>query len=192
MNPGKFYVLRNGVGDDFPVGSYGVHFNLLGLLYEFAHHHRVLFGDGSRHIQEIFELFIVGHHIHGGTRQHIGWSDEYGITHLVDKAADITCGGELGPPGLVDTQPVKQRGEFIAVFSAVDILRGSSQDRHLPAPQLHGQVIGDLTAHRQNHPQGLFQLGNVQYPLKTEFIKVKPVTGIIIGTYRFRIIIDHH
>ncbi|MPN22439.1 hypothetical protein SDC9_169822 [bioreactor metagenome] len=47
--------------------------------------------------------------------------------------------------------------------------------------QLHGQVIGNLSAHGYDNAFGYLNIDNVECTLKRELIKVKPVAHIVIG-----------
>ena len=60
-------MLGDSVGNDFAVARHSIHFYLLGVLEEAAHHDGVLFRYVGSQFEEALQFFTVGANVHGGT-----------------------------------------------------------------------------------------------------------------------------
>ena len=58
--------------------------------------------------------------------------------------------------------------------------------------EFHCEVVRNLTAHRNNHAARIFQVDDVQNPLKRQFVKIQTVAHIVVGGYGFGIVINHN
>ena len=82
-------MLGDGVGNDFAIARHSIHFYLLGVLEEAAHHDGVLLRYVGGQFEETLQLFAVGANVHSGTRKHIRGTYEHGEAHLVDEGVDV-------------------------------------------------------------------------------------------------------
>ena len=121
VNAGKLDVFRYGVGDDFAVARHGIHFHLLSVLQEAAHHYGVLLRHVGCELQEAFQFFLVGAYVHRCAGKHVTGADEYGEAHAADKLVDIFHRSECAPLGLVHADASEHRGELFAVLGIVDV-----------------------------------------------------------------------
>ena len=58
--------------------------------------------------------------------------------------------------------------------------------------QVLGELDGGLPAKGHHHADGLFHGDDVHHILGIQGLKVQPVGGIVVGGYRFRVVVDNH
>ena len=101
-------MLGDGVGNDFAIARHSIHFYLLGVLEEAAHHDGVLLRYVGGQFEEALQFFAVGTNVHRSTRKHIRGTYEHGEAHLVDEGVDVFHRSQRAPFGLVHTDAVEQ------------------------------------------------------------------------------------
>ena len=74
----------------------------------------------------------------------------------------------------------------------VDVGGRGAQNRHVLRLKAHGQVIGYLSAGRDDHASRNLQIGDVQHPLERQLVEVEPVADVVVGRDRLGIVVDHH
>ena len=72
---------------------------------------------------------------------------------------------QLLPLRLADPDGVQHTGELEPVLGTVDELRWSSQDAALLAVQWHGDVVGQLASHREDHSLWVLSLVDIHHHL---------------------------
>ena len=159
---------------------------------EFGHHHRVLFRHVGRQGQKVFEFFAVRHDVHRGAGEHVARPDQHREAHFVDETVDVVHRGQFPPSRLVDADPVEHRRKFVAVFGVVDVFGRSAEDRDVLILQPQGQVVRDLSAGRDDHAFGRFEVGDVEHPFERQLVEVEAVAGIVVGRNGFGIVVDHY
>ena len=78
------------------------------------------------------------------------------------------------------------------VFGAVDGFRRRPQNRDGLSVQAHGEVVGNLPAHRNDDAFGRFKFRYVQNRFQREFIEVQSIAHVVVGRNGFRIAVYHH
>ena len=96
-----------------------------------------------------------------------------------------------GAVGLEDAEAVDELAEELAVFRGLDAGRWRPDDVDPVLLQVLGQVQGRLAAELHDHAFAFFAAVNVQDVLEGERFEVQPVAGVVVGTDRLRIAVDH-
>lgn len=58
--------------------------------------------------------------------------------------------------------------------------------------QLHGEIVGNLSTYRNDDSVGRFEIDDIKYAFERKLVEVKSVAHVVVGRYRFRVIIDHN
>ena len=189
---GKLDVLADGVGNDFSLFCHGIHLHFLGVLDELAHHHGVLLADVGGQLEEAFQFLLVGADVHRRATQHIRGTHQDGEAYLRYKGVDVVHRGQRAPFGLVHTDAVEHGGELVAVFGIVDALGAGAEDGHTLGIEAHSQVIGDLSARRDDDAVRILQFEDVHHTLEGQLVEVEAVAHIIVCGDGFRVVVYHH
>ena len=184
-------MFRDSVFNYFAVLGYSVEFYLFGILKEFGYYNRIFFRNFSSQLQEGLNLLAGVTNIHGSTGQYVRRTDKHREANLFDKGINFAFAGQLTPDWLIDTQVVEHSREFMTIFGPVDRKRRCSQYRYILSVQLHGQVVGDLSAHRYNNTSWRFQVDYIQDTFHGKFVEIQLVAHVVIRRNRFRVVIDH-
>ena len=112
-------MLGDGIFHNLTVLCHCVKFNLVGLGHELRDNHWVFLTYLACHLQEALKLLVVVAYVHGGTGQHVRWTNQYGETNPVYKRLHIVHACQRTPLWLVDAQLVEHSRELVAVFSPV-------------------------------------------------------------------------
>ncbi|EJP32999.1 hypothetical protein HMPREF1146_0001 [Prevotella sp. MSX73] len=188
---GIFDVLGDGIFHHLALVGHGIELYLLGLLHELAHHHGIVFRHLGGHAEETLEFVHVVAHVHGRTREHVGGAHEHGEAHLTDEALDVVERGEGAPGRLVDAQFVEHGRELVAVFGTVDVDGRRAEDGHILPVELHGEVVGYLSAHAHDDALGLFEVDDVEHALLGEFVEIEAVAHVVVGGDGLGVVVDH-
>ena len=192
MHTSKLNVLANGISQDLAILSHSVHLDLLGMLDELRHHHRVILAHIGSQLQEALQLVFVRADIHGSTAEHIRGAHQHREPYPLYELVDIFHRGQRAPLGLVHTQLVEHLRELSTVFGAVDILSLSTQDGHMLLVKIHGQVIRNLTTRGHDDTMRGLHIDDIHHTLERQLIEVQTVAHIVVGRYRLRVIVYHH
>ena len=184
-------MLGNGIFHHLTVLCHSIKLNLLCILQELRHHHRILLRNLGGHFQEVFQFFFIVAHIHRSAGEHIRRTHQYRITHFFNESLHVFQAGQLLPCRLVNAKLVEHGREFVAVFCAVDRDGRSTQHRHRLAVELHGKVVRNLSAYGHDYAARLFKVDDVEYTFKRKFIEVQAVAHVVVGGHRFRVVVNH-
>ena len=185
-------MLRDGVDDDFAIAGHGIHLDLFGMLDKLAHYDRVFLRYVGGQLQELFQLGVVRADVHRSTREHIRGTNQHGVTHLFHEVVDVGQRGQLAPTRLVDTQRVEHRREFVSVFGVVYAVGRRAQYAHVLLVEARGQVVGYLSAGRENYAVRILEFENIHHPLEGQLVEVEAVAHVVVGRYRFGVVVDHY
>ena len=58
--------------------------------------------------------------------------------------------------------------------------------------ETRGQIVGDLTTHRQYHAVGLLKVEYVHDSLECKLIEIEAVAEVVVGRYGLGVVVDHH
>ena len=58
--------------------------------------------------------------------------------------------------------------------------------------QFHGEIVGDLSAYRYDDTVGRFEIDDIEHAFERKLVEVKSVAHIVVGRYRFGVIVDHN
>ena len=141
MNTGELDVLGNGISYHLAILSHGIHLNLLGMLNKLADYHRMILAYVGSQLQEALQLVLVGANIHRCTREHVAWTYQYRETNTLDKLVNILHRGQGAPLWLVDAVVGQHLRELGTVFSVIDVLGSSTQNRHILSVKTHCEVV---------------------------------------------------
>ena len=191
VDAGEFDMFRNRVFDHFAVVRHGVEFDLLGVLQELRHDHRILFRHFGRQLQERLQFLGVVAYVHRRARKHIRRTHQHRIAYLADEVVHFIHVRKLFPGRLVDAQLVEHTRELVAVFSAVDRQRRRAEHRNILAVQPDREVVRDLSAGRDDHAFRHLQVEYVQHPFERQFVEIEPVAHIVVGRNGLGVIVDH-
>jgi len=98
---------------------------------------------------------------------------------------------QLLPGGLLDIQPIEQRGKLSAILGAVNHAAGCAQDGKAGLASGRDRLFGGLAAHGNDQAERLFQAANFADGLKAQLLEVEPIAMIVIRAHCLRIVIDH-
>ena len=154
VNTSILYMLRDGIFHHLALVGNSVKLYLLGLGHELRNHYWELLRHLGSHREEAVQFLVVIANVHGSTRQHVGRTHQNGIAHLLHKLLHIVKARQCAPCRLVDAQLVEHSRELVAVLCTVDVNRRGSQYGNTLTVQLHGQVVRNLTTHRDNDTTG--------------------------------------
>ena len=188
----KFHVFTDSVCFYHTFLCHRINLHLFRLLYKLGDYHRMVFRHLCRQFQEMEQLLFVGYHIHRRPRKHIRRTYQQRETHFIYKFINIFYARQFPPTGLVDAQLVAHGGKLLTVFRPVNRQCRRTQDIDMLFIQTHCQIVRNLSSRGNNHAFRLFQVHNIHYPLKGQFIEIQTVASIIIRTYRLRIVVNHH
>ena len=192
MDTCKLDVLRNCVLDNLTVLRHSVELDLLGILQELRNHNGILLRNLGSSSQESFELLLIVADVHRCTRKHVRRTHQNGVANLIDKLVDILHIRQFLPRGLVDTELIEHTRKLVAVLGAVDRQRRGAQHGNILMVELHCQVVGDLTTHRNDHTARGFEIHHVHYALERQLVEVQTVAHIVVGRNGFGVVIDHN
>ena len=192
MHPCELDMLADGVGDDLAALGYGVNLDFLSVLDELAHHDGVLLRNIGSQLEEAVELFLVGADIHRCPREDVAGTHQHGEANLGDELVDIREARQLLPAGLVDAELVEHGGELVAVLCIIDVFGLRPEDGDALRVELESEVIGDLSARREDDTAWRLQIKDVKYALEGQLIEVQTVGDIVVRADGLGIIVDHH
>ena len=192
VNARKLDVLRDGILDNLTVLSHSVELDLLSVLQELRNHYGVLLRYLGSGCEESFELLLVVANVHCCTRKHIRRTHQNGVANLIDKVVDVLHIRQLLPRGLVDAELIEHTRELVAVLGAVDRQRRRTQHGDILVVELHCQVVGDLTTHRNDHASRCFEIQHVHHALERQLVEVQTVAHIVVGRNGLGVVVDHH
>mmetsp|Transcript_42300 Transcript_42300/g.106728 ORF Transcript_42300/g.106728 Transcript_42300/m.106728 type:complete len:1156 (-) Transcript_42300:1205-4672(-) len=185
------HVLADRVADELTLRGHRVHVDLLGVLDELADHHHVVRRDRGGAVQELLQLLVRVHHVHAGAAQHKAGPHQARVAHLVAEAQRLLEVHAVAPARLVHAQQVEQTREVEAVLGVLDHGRQSAQHGDLVARQAHHQVVGDLSAHRDDHAAAALLVEDVRHTLHAQLLKVEAIALVVVGAHRLRVVVDH-
>ena len=145
---------------------------LVGLGHELGNNHGVFLADLAGCGQEALQFLVVVAYVHGSTGKDVRGTHQYGITHLVDELLHIGHAGKCAPTGLVYAQLVEHGTELATVLGTVDADGVGTQYGNSLAEEFHGQVVGNLSAHADNHTAGTFQVDDIKDAFETQLVEV--------------------
>ena len=93
---------------------------------------------------------------------------------------------------MVHTDTVQHGRKLLTVFRIVNALSRRAENRNTLLVQTDGQVVRDLSARRNDNPFRTFQIQNIQHALESQFVEIKAVAHVVVGRYRFGIVVNHH
>ena len=93
---------------------------------------------------------------------------------------------------MIHSDTVEHGGEFVAVLGIVNALGGCSENVDVLGIETQGEIVRYLSAGGNNDSVRILQFKDIHHAFECQFVKVKPVTHIIVGRYGFGIIVDHH
>ena len=93
---------------------------------------------------------------------------------------------------LGDVEVTQQLPESLAILRQVNRLRRSSNDGHAGVKKLQGQLERSLSTKLDDNPIRFFFLYNGHHILKTQWLKVESIRGVIVCGHRLRIAVDHN
>ena len=135
---------------------------------------------------------MVGADIHRCPREDVAGTHQHGEANLGDELVDIREARQLLPAGLVDAELVKHGGELVAVLCIIDVLSLRPEDGDALRVELESEVIGDLSARREDDTAWRLQIKDVKYALEGQLIEVQTVGDIVVRADGLGIIVDHH
>ena len=80
----------------------------------------------------------------------------------------------------------------MAVFGLVDVECARSKDRNIVVVELEGQIVRNLTAHRDDNSVRILELDDVHHSLEGQFVEIEPVAHVIVGGHGLRVVVDEH
>ncbi len=136
-------------------------------------------------------MLLIRTNIHRCAGQHIRRANQYGEADLLDKLLHIVHGGQRTPLGLVNADTVEHGGELVTVFGVVDGLRRGAENRHTLRIEFQRKVVRYLPACGYDDTERIFQFEDVHDPLKSQLVEIEPVAHIVVGGYRFGVVVNH-
>ena len=191
VHAGEFDVFRDRVIDDLTGVRYRVELDLFCIFEEFGDHDRILFRHLRGDAEEMFHLLFGVADAHGGSRKHVGRTDQYREAYAVDEFVHVVHRRKLFPLRLVDAKVVEHRREFVPVLCTVDRNGRRPEDGYILALEFHGQVVRYLAADRNHHAVRLFEVDYVEYAFFGQFVEIEPVAHVVVGRDRLRVVVDH-
>ena len=164
---------------------------LVGLGHEFGNNHGVFLADLAGCGQEALQFLVVVAYVHGSTGKDVGRTNQYGITDLVDELLHIGHAGKCAPTGLVNTKLVEHGTELATVLGTVDADGIGTQYGNCLTEEFHGQVVGNLSAHADNHTAGTFQVDDIEDAFETQLVEIEAVAHVIVGGNGLGVVVYH-
>ena len=96
-----------------------------------------------------------------------------------------------GIPGLQYSNPIEHTREFEAILGAVDHFGQRAEDSRSLSMQFHGDVVGQLAAHAQNHTFRVLQRVDIHHHLECYLFEVEAVAHVVISADGFGVVVDH-
>ena len=191
MHTGIFDMLRNGILDHLTLLGNGIELDLVGLGHELRDHHRIFLRNLAGHLEEALQFGIVVADVHRSTRKHIRRTNKHRITYLLNELMYVIHRSQRTPLGLVDAKLVEHCTELATVLGAVNRDWRCTQDGHRLTMQFHGEVVGDLSTHRNNHAAWLLQVNHVKYAFERKFVEVEAVAHVVVSRNGLGVVVDH-
>lgn len=114
VHAGEFDVFRDRVIDDLTGVRYRVELDLFCIFEEFGDHDRILFRHLRGDAEEMFHFLFGVADAHGGSRKHVGRTDQYREAYAVDEFVHVVIDRKLFPLRLVDAEVVEPRPRICA------------------------------------------------------------------------------
>ena len=80
----------------------------------------------------------------------------------------------------------------MAVLCIIDVLSLRPEDGDALRVELESEVIGDLSARREDDTAWRLQIKDVKYALEGQLIEVQTVGDIVVRADSLGVIVDHH
>ena len=159
---------------------------------ELRYNNRMVFADVGSQLKESCQFISVRAYIHCSTTQYIRRAHQHWEAYPIDKIVNVFHTCQRTPFWLVDTIFREHLWEFRTILCSINILCLCTQNRNLLFIEVHRQVIGNLSACRDDNAMRILQFNDIHHPFESQLVEIQAVTHIIIGRNRFRIIVDHH
>ena len=130
--------------------------------------------------------------LHGATAQHKARTYERRKSNFCRFAACLIHVHGDAIRRLFQVQALQNLLELLAIFCSFDGIDRCSNDRDTRCCQAASQVQRCLSTELNDHPIRLNAIADVQYIFCRQRFKEQQITGVIVGTHRFRIRVDHN
>ncbi len=131
------------------------------------------------------------HDFHGTTAKHVGWSNDQRITDVGTPLQRFLPTSSRAVGWLLESQICNEFLKPFAVFSKVDRIRRCANDGCTRRFECAREFQRRLAAVLHDNALGLFVVDDLHDIFERQRFEIKPVGGVVIGRYGFRIAIDH-
>ena len=141
---------------------------------------------------EVFhKLVLVVDNGHGPAAENVARAHHDRIAHLFGNHYGLVEAHGSAVGCLLQAKLVYECLEALAVFRAVNGVRGGAKDVHACAHEGHCEVQGCLAAELDNNALGLFLFDDVHHILEGQGLKEEPVRGVVVRGYCLGVGVDH-
>ena len=166
--------------------------NLNGVLEKPINQDRLSLGDGKGLRHEPFKLSLVVADLHRPTAEHKAGPHQRGIADPGHLTAGLLEGPGDPTGGLFELKTVQQFAEFLPVLGLFDRVDIGADDREAGGGKRPGQIERGLAAELDDHAIRINSVSDIEDVLSREGLEEEQVAGVVIGTDRFRVGVDHH
>jgi hypothetical protein len=182
VNTSVFNVLTDSVDKKLSLRGDGIDINLEGTLDELGDDNGVIGRDTRGGEKLVLELRLGPDDSHGSAGKDVRRADKDGVFDGVSEFLRVLIRSKLLPGRLVNTDRVENRGELVPVLSLVNVERVGTKNLGLASLlELESDVLGQLTADRDNDTRGVLKLVDIHDTLVAKLFEVKAVGEIVIG-----------
>ena len=143
--------------------------------------------EDDRHI--FLNIGVVEGNDHILTAEHIGRTEQYGITDLVRYLKRFLGRHNGNTLRALDVVFFEQLVKTLSVLCHINGVIGCAEDLNAVVAHKLCELDSGLSAERDNYAVGLLCLDNAHYVLVCERFKVKSVGGIKVGGYRLGVVV---
>ena len=184
-------MLHHAADEDILAVTNRVHIEFECILKKPVDQDRVIGGDKHclRHV--LPESVIPIADLHRPPAQHIGGTNENGITDPCRNNERLFQSGRCSVVGTWDLQIIQQFSEPFPVFGKIDPFRGCPENPYAVCLKRLCELQRRLPAKAHNHPYGLFLFADVQDIFEGQRFEIELIGGIVIGRDSLRIAVHH-